>query len=70
MNVPALKAKMAFYGVSVKDLCERTGIGLSAFYRKISGKTEFTQGEISGIARTLKLSQEELCDIFFNAEVS
>lgn len=70
MNANALKAQMAFCGVSAKELCERTGMGLSAFYRKISGKTEFTQGEISGISRVLNLTQGQLCAIFFSAEVS
>lgn len=70
MNVNALKARMAYLGVGAKELCEKTGIGVSAFYRKISGKSEFTQGEISAISQALDLTHDTLCEIFFAEKVS
>ncbi len=70
MNVNALKARMAYMGMNAKELCYRTGIGLSAFYRKIAGKTEFTQGEISAISHELSLTHDALCEIFFADKVS
>lgn len=70
MNANALKAQMALRGLNVRTLCERAGINESSFYRKIAGKVEFTQGEISAIARELGMSKDDVFAVFFAAEVS
>lgn len=70
MNGNALRARMVLAGMNAKELCDKTGIGTSAFYRKIAGRTEFTQGEISEISRVLGLTHDELCEIFFAEKVS
>ena len=70
MNENALRARMALAGMSAKEMCDKTGIGTSAFYRKIAGRTEFTQREISAISRVLGLNHDELCEIFFTEKVS
>lgn len=70
MNANELKARMALAGMSAKALCEKTGINESSFYRKISGKVEFTQGEISRIARELGMTRDDVFTVFFAAEVS
>ena len=70
MNTNALKAQMALQGINVRTLCGMTGINESSFYRKIGGKVEFTQGEISEIAKALKMSKETIFAVFFAAEVS
>lgn len=70
MNANALKAKMAFAGLSAKTLCQMCDIGLSAFYRKLTGASEFTQGEISRIAYALHFTHDEICEIFFAEKVS
>ena len=70
MNANALKAKIILNGLTVPILCEKTGISPSCFYRKLAGKVEFTQGEISEISRALNLDKEEIFAIFFEKEVS
>jgi transcriptional regulator with XRE-family HTH domain len=70
MNANALKAQMALAGMTAQALCERTGINSSSFYRKMAGKVEFTQGEISAIARELNMSKDTIFAVFFAAEVS
>jgi len=70
MNANALRARMALLGISVKQLCVTTGIGLTAFYRKIAGNSEFTQGEISAISKALELDRNMMCDIFFTDKVA
>lgn len=70
MNANALKAKMAFAGLSAKTLCQMCGIGLSAFYRKLTGASEFTQSEIARIAAALHLTHDEIYEIFFTEKVS
>ena len=54
--------------VSVEELCSAIGISKSAFYRKISGKTEFTIGEINKIVEHLDLRSP--MGIFFTERVS
>ena len=70
MNANELKARMVLSGVTVKTLCEKTGINESSFYRKIAGKVEFTQGEIAKIAQALGMTKDDVFAVFFAAEVS
>ena len=70
MNTRALKAQMALHGMTQQELCEQAGISPSSFYRKMSEKVEFTQGEISAIARVLHMDKETICAVFFADEVS
>jgi len=70
MNNAALKAKLVFNGITAEALCERIGVSPSAFYRKMNGTSEFTQGEISAIANELKLTRDDVFMIFFADEVS
>lgn len=70
MNTFVLKSQMALNGKSQKDMAEQCGITTGTFSKKINGKREFTQGEISAIAQTLKLTREQICDIFFAEKVS
>ena len=70
MNVNKLKAEMVLKGKSVDDVCAAAGFDRSSWFRKISGKTEFKQGEISAISRLLGLDKEQIGSIFFDPEVS
>lgn len=57
------KAKQA--GLSVSDVANALGVDESTYYRKRSGKTEFTRNEIRLLKNLLKLSSEEMDAIFF-----
>lgn len=68
MDKLKLEYEMKTRGVSVDELCKAIGISRSAYYRKVSGKSEFTQSEIQKIVDYLGLSSP--MGIFFAEKVS
>ena len=70
MNAKKLKAEMLLQDKTIDDICSAAGFGRSSWFRKISGGTEFTQGEISAISALLRLNSEQIGSIFFDPEVS
>jgi transcriptional regulator with XRE-family HTH domain len=63
MNKAKLRDEMKQRGISIADMCRTLGISRSAFYRKCTGKSEFTQSEI---AKTVKyLNLDSPVEIFF-----
>lgn len=68
MDAAQLECEMKRKKVSKGDMCKMLGISRSAFYRKCTGRSEFTQSEIQKIASILEL--KDLATIFFNEEVS
>lgn len=63
MNKALLEYKMKENGKSISDMCEMLEISRSAFYRKCTGKSEFTQSEIQKIVVYLNLDSP--VEIFF-----
>lgn len=55
MNKALLEYKMKEKGKSISDMCIMLGISRSAFYRKCTGKSEFTQSEIQKMVDFLNL---------------
>ena len=55
-------------GYTVKDLCRAANMSLSTYYKKVKGKSEFTQSEIQAIVDFLEL--ESPVGIFFSVNVS
>lgn len=74
LNVKRLKEKISQYGGVNKLLVnlQKRGILLSksSYFRKIRGVTEFTRGEIIGLAEELEMDDNEIFEIFFKQEVS
>lgn len=70
MNRKELKAQMIRKDKTVDQLCAALGISRSAWFRKVCGKSEFTQGEISGLRFELELDDQQTVLIFFSDEVS
>ena len=70
MNVNLLRAKIVEKGYTLKKFSETTGIKKSALYRKLSKISEFDRYEIEVISKTLSLTNEEICDIFFTDKVA
>ena len=70
MNVKALKARMVLQDKTVDQLCTALGISRSAWFRKVGGESQFTQGEIMGLRFELDLDDHETANMFFNREVS
>lgn len=70
INIKMLKAEMLMKDIKIPILAEKIGIDKTTFYRKISGKSDFTISEIYKIIDELKISNEKIVDIFFNQKVS
>ena len=70
MNVRELKAQMIRKDKTVDQLCAALGISRSAWFRKISGESEFTMGEIAGLRYELELDDALTAMIFFPKKVS
>lgn len=70
MNSRELKAQMVRREIDVDKMCLIIGISRTSWFRKITGKSLFTQGEISSIRDALDLDDQQVIDIFFNKEVS
>ena len=70
MNAKALKARMIIKEKSIDQLCTALGISRTAWFRKVGGKSEFTQGEITGLRYELDLDDHQTAEIFFNPKVS
>ena len=65
MNIYLLEMKMKIKGKTDEDMARRIGVDPATFYRKKTGRSEFTRSELQAIRSELSLSQEELESIFF-----
>ena len=70
MNSRELKAQMVRRGIEINQLCAIIGISRTAWFRKVSGASLFTQKEISDIRDALDLDDQQVLTIFFNKEVA
>ena len=58
-------AKATALDMQVSDLANAIGIHPSTMSQKLNGKTEFTVGEADALKNVLKLTNDEVSDIFF-----
>lgn len=63
MDKDLLRYEMSKKGVSIEKMCKTLDISRASFYRKCTGKSEFTQSEIQCIINLLNL--ESPMAIFF-----
>lgn len=70
MNINLLKAQIVLKGKKVSDVSKNLKISKSALYRKLSGKSDFTRGEICGMIDFLEIETDKAMEIFFNNNVS
>lgn len=70
MNVNLLKSQIALKGKNVSEIVKTLKISKSAWYRKISGKSDFTRQEISELMDYLEIETEKAMKIFFDEKVS
>lgn len=61
-----LRAEIVKHGMTIESLAKAINISDSAMYRKMSGESDFFRNEILAIAKTLKLSNARMCEIFFS----
>lgn len=69
MNHELLKDTIQDRGVKVSVLADKIGISRQSLHMKLNGERSFDQGEIMAIKTTLRLSDEEFMEIFFNGGV-
>lgn len=65
MNSNLLDYKAKTMGLSVADVANALGVDESTYYRKRSGRTDFTRNELRILRDLLNLSAEEMNEIFF-----
>ena len=70
VNALKLKARMVMKEKSIEEMCAAMGISRSAFFRKTTGVSEFTQSEICILRKELELDDHETAEIFFDEKVS
>jgi hypothetical protein len=70
MNKLKLKAAMVLKELSTEAACSEIGISKSAWFRKVSGESEFTQSEICKLRDLLALDDHQTAEIFFDRKVS
>jgi len=72
LNRNRLRAAIAMKGLTMGAFLERAKIAPASFSRKMreENAVEFTRAEIERIKDLLELSNEEMCEIFFDEKVS
>lgn len=56
----AIRAAMAWEGISIKDMAARIGVDRHTLGKRLAGHSDFSATEISEIAKTLGLSAADL----------
>lgn len=71
MNIPKLIEKMSERGYSKAQLAEKIGMDRATLYRKLSQDgAGFTVSEVRSIGITLKLTYNDIQEIFFESIVA
>ena len=68
-DIKLLKERIADSGMTIKAICEKSGILRETFYNRLKGG-EFTASEIVGLTKTLKLSRSDRDKIFLNEKLN
>lgn len=65
MNANKFKYFVAERGMTLNELASKIGMNNSTLYRKMNGISDFKRNEILECAKILKITEDELLDIFF-----
>lgn len=65
MNLQKLNQVIADSGITITALADKCELSRTALYSKISGETEFKLSEASRVREVLRLTPEEMDEIFF-----
>ena len=63
MNADKIRGKIVENRMSIGEFCKVAGFNRATFDRKMSGRSEFTRGEIERISSVLNLTDEEMVHI-------
>ena len=71
VNVNKLKAKMVELGINVEELSEAIGMDKATLYRRLfAGGQTFLIKEVDAISKELKMTRDEVNEIFFSQFVA
>lgn len=70
MNSKLLKSQIVLNRHTLVQVASYLEISRSALYRKMSGESDFTRKEVLKLKSLLKLSNDQVIEIFFYEEVS
>lgn len=65
-----LEAERVRAGLSVPAFCEALGISRTSYYRKRTGATDWTLGEMMAAAKACRMNRDTVFNVFFADEVS
>lgn len=65
LNVKKFRSVLILKGKTYKNIAELLNINVTTLYRKLNGESDFYRSEIDTIAKDLKLTLEEIEEIFF-----
>ena len=65
LNVKKFRSVLILKGKTYKNIAELLNINVTTLYRKLNGESDFYRSEIDSIAKYLKLTLEEVEEIFF-----
>lgn len=68
-DIELLKERIDDSGMTIKAICEKSGILRETFYNRLKGG-EFTASEIVGLTKTLRLSRSDRDKIFLNEKMN
>lgn len=69
-DIDLLKSHIKDSGISVTNLCEKSGIDRATYYNRLKGKGEFTASEIVSLSNALRLTKPERDKIFLSTGVN
>lgn len=66
VNSKLLKSLFLLRGYTLQKMADKIGVSYATLSYKINNKREFTSSEILAIKKALKLSDEQITEIFLN----
>ena len=69
MNANGLKGCIYSKGLKISEVAAKLGIDRSALWKKMTGVSDFTRGEVLKLSEILSLTNDEMMSIFFNPGV-
>lgn len=66
VNTKLLKSHLMLKGYTMQKFAKKIGISRASLSYKVNNIREFTSSEILAIKKSLKLSDEQVTDIFLN----
>lgn len=69
-DVKLLRSYIREMGITYTALAKKLGLSREGLYTKLHGKTEFTASEIRALGEVLRLSSDQIDQIFLHPNVN